>query len=88
MYTKVEGAAGRGGERVGYPLSGMAVVVKEHRPSHPCNAGTEHVEFSPTRQAFLASPPGTARTVSGAAEGGGCLWVIPNERKITIGDIL
>ena len=24
------------------------------RPSHPCNAGTEHVGFSPTRQALLA----------------------------------
>ena len=37
-----------------YSISCMAVVVKDHRPSHPYNAGTEHVEFSPTRQTLLA----------------------------------
>ena len=27
----------------------------DHRPSHPYNAGTEHVGFSPTRQTLLAT---------------------------------
>ena len=31
----------------------MAVVVYDHRPSRPCNAGTENVGFSPTRQTSL-----------------------------------
>ena len=30
-----------------------------YRPSHPDNAGTEHVGFSPTRQTLLA--PGAKR---------------------------
>ena len=33
-------------------MSCMAVVVGSYRPSHPYNAGVEHVGFSPTRQAF------------------------------------
>ena len=39
-------------------MSWMAVVVG-HRPSHPSNAGTEHVGFSPTRQTLL--PPSAKR---------------------------
>ena len=27
----------------------------DHRPSHPYNAGTEHVRFPPTTQTLLAS---------------------------------
>ena len=30
-----------------------AVVPYDHRPLHPCYAGTEHVEFSPTRKTLL-----------------------------------
>ena len=33
-----------------YSLSCKAVVVRPSRPSHPYNAGTEHVGFSPTWQ--------------------------------------
>ena len=40
------------GHRPSHPC--MAVVVW-YRPSHPYNAGTEHVGFSPTRQALLAT---------------------------------
>ena len=35
-------------------MSCMTVVVYDHRPSHPYNAGTEHVGFSPTRQTLPA----------------------------------
>ena len=36
----------------------------DHTPSHPDNAGTEHVGFSPTMQTLLA-PRATRREVSG-----------------------
>ena len=36
----------------------------DHRPSHPYNAGTEHVGFSPTRQTLLA-PSAKRREVFG-----------------------
>ena len=39
----------RGGGK-GYSSSSMAVVSYDHRPSHPYNAGTDHVGFSPTRK--------------------------------------
>ena len=44
-----------GGARAGggVLMSCMAVVLTIDRPSHPCNAGTEHVGLSPTRQAML-----------------------------------
>ena len=35
--------------------------IYDHRPSHPYNAGTEHVGFSPTRQTLLA--PSAKRSV-------------------------
>ena len=36
----------------------------DHRPSHPYDAGTEHVGFSPTRRTFLA-PSAKRREVFG-----------------------
>ncbi|CAN0422214.1 unnamed protein product, partial [Laminaria digitata] len=40
-----------------------------HRPSHPYNAGTEHVGFSPTRQTSLA-PSAMRREVFGESHEG------------------
>ena len=39
------------------------------RPSHPYNAGTEHVGFPPTRQRLLA-PSANRREVSGESHEG------------------
>ena len=39
-------------------------LVHDHRPSHPYNAGMEHVGFTPTRQTSLA-PSATRREVYG-----------------------
>ena len=47
----------------------MAVVVHDHRPSHPYNAGTEHVGLSPTRQKLLA-PCAKRREVFGESNEG------------------
>ena len=41
----------------------------ERRPSHPYNAGTEHVGFSPTRQTLLA-PSAKRREVFGESREG------------------
>ena len=50
----IEGQGGGGGRGVLSASMCMAVVVYDHRPSHPGYAGTEHVGFSPTRQTLLA----------------------------------
>lgn len=41
----------RGAE--GVLMSYMVVAVRPCRPSHPYYTGTEHLDFSPTRQRFL-----------------------------------
>ena len=48
-------------------MSCMAVVVDDHKPSHPYNAGAEHVGFSPTRQTLLA-PSAKRREVFGESQ--------------------
>ena len=55
-----EGGRWGRGDGGGVLISGTAVVSRPYgRPLHPYNAGTEHVGFSPTRQALLA--PSTKR---------------------------
>ena len=46
--------------------TGITIAI---RPSHPYNAGTEHVGFSPTRQALLA-PSAKRREVFGESHEG------------------
>ena len=41
------------------------------RPSHPYNAGTEHVGYSPTRQTRGGSCCGVGGSVGGGGVGGG-----------------
>ena len=48
-------------------MSCTAVIVHGHGPSHPCNAGTEHVGFFRTRQALLA--PSAKRLEATVGEG-------------------
>ena len=48
FYSLGEGGGGRECLCHGCPQS------YDHGPSHPCNAGTEHIGFSPTRQTLLA----------------------------------
>ena len=45
------------GAAEGVLMSCMAVSCTsyDHRPSHPYNAGSEHVELSPTRQVFVCT---------------------------------
>ena len=45
------------------------VVVYDPRPSHPYNAGTEYVGFSPTRQT-LPAPSAKRREVFGESHEG------------------
>ena len=52
------GIGGGGGGRA-FIILHVSSVKTMHRPSHSYNAETEHVEFSPTRQALLA--PSCAR---------------------------
>ena len=47
MYSYYGGEGGEGGIYFTHGRSSMTV-----RPSHPYNAGTEHVGFSQTRQAM------------------------------------
>ena len=47
-----------GVERGGCTHDHAGPLSYDHRPSHPSNAGTEHVGFSPTRQALLVPSAG------------------------------
>ena len=67
-WLKKEEGVGLGvwGSGRGYSISCMAVVMYDHRPSHPNNAGMENVGFSPTRRnrrCLLASKARAKRSV-------------------------
>ena len=54
----------------GVLMSCIGEVIRcDHRPSHLCNAGTEHVGFSPTRQ-ILRAPSAMRREVFGESHEG------------------
>ena len=58
---------------VGVCMGGTHAMVGRksygHRPSHPCNTGTEHVRLPPTRQILIA-PSAKRREVFGESHGG------------------
>lgn len=65
----------------GSPGSQRGVIIGMHgrslsddRPSHLYNAGMQHVEFSPTKQALLLAPTGL-----GGGQGGGVGTVFQGE---------
>ena len=61
--SRWRGEIAEGEDGGGYTLSCM-VVLYDHRPSHPYNAGMEGVGFLPTRQTLLA-PRAKRREVLG-----------------------
>ena len=53
-YLEERSAGGGGREVYSIFMHGRSRMVIAVRPSHPYNGGTEHVGFSPARQALLA----------------------------------
>ena len=72
MGEEVDGGSrdgGVGGVEVGVYSCHAWPWSYDHSPSHPCNAGTEHVGISPTRQTLLA-PSVKCREVFGESHEG------------------
>ena len=65
----LHGGAGAGGRVYSIFMHDRSGITTWYRPLHPLNARTEHVGFSPTRQALLA-PSAKRRDVSGESHEG------------------
>ena len=61
--------AGEGGVLISCFMQDRSPMTIAIRPSHLCNAGTEHVGFSPTRQT-LRAPSAKRREVFGESHEG------------------